>query len=99
MTLSAHTHLTPLRSFRPVNVHRKRAAGPTVLAETVIPSPSTLAAHAQHILMVEFTSPDGRAWQGIGGGNTLADAIAFAQDSCPNEGTWQASSWSDLYGD
>ena len=59
----------------------------------------TLTAHAQHILMVEFTSPDGRAWQAIGGGDTLADAIAFAQDSCPTDATWQPISWNELYGD
>jgi len=59
----------------------------------------TLTAHAQHILMVEFTSPDGRAWQAIGGGDTLADAIAFARASCPGDAAWQPISWADLYGD
>ena len=99
MTLTARAHLSPLRGFRPVNFHRKPAAQPTVPAGTVIPLPSIRAAHAQHILMVEFTSPDGRAWQAIGGGDTLADAIAFAQASCPNDATWQPISWAGLYGD
>lgn len=68
-------------------------------AGTVIPFPLTQAAHAQHVLMVAFTSPDGRACQAIGGGDTLADAIAFARDSCPTHTTWQPIHWNDLYGD
>ena len=100
MTLSAPTRLNALRGFRPANfTHRKPAARLTVPAGTVIPFPSTQAAHAQHILMVEFTSPDGRTLQAIGGGDTLAAAIAFAQDSCPTDATWQPISWTDLYGD
>ncbi len=43
-----------------------------------------------HILAVEFSSPDGRSWQAIGGGSTLAAAIAFARDSCPGDTSWQA---------
>jgi hypothetical protein len=79
--------------------HRKPATRLTVPTETVIPFSSTQAVHAQHILKVEFTSPDGRAMQAIGGGDTPADAIAFAQDSCPTDATWQPISWTDLYGD
>jgi hypothetical protein len=49
--------------------------------------------------MVEFRAAGGRTWQAIGGGDTLADAVAFAQDSCPTDATWQPVGWSDLYGD
>ena len=84
-----------LRGLRPADVHRR----PTAPAGTVIPFPSTQAAHAQHILCVEFSSPDGRGWQAIGGGDTLADAIAFAQDSCPTHTTWEPVHWHDVYGD
>lgn len=59
----------------------------------------TAPAPMQLSLMVEFRSQDGRNWQAIGGGDTLADAIAFAQHSCPSDGTWQPVSWNDLYGD
>jgi hypothetical protein len=99
MTLSAHTHLDPLRGFRPAGSHRKPAAQLTVPAQTVTPLASIRPAHAQHILRVEFTSPDGRTWQAIGGGETPADAIAFAHDGCPTDTTWQPSHWNDLYGD
>ena len=68
-------------------------------SELTLPAPTRLAAAARHILMVEFTSPDGRAWQAIGGGDTLADAIDFARDSCPTHTTWQPLRWDDLYGD
>jgi hypothetical protein len=53
----------------------------------------------QTIVSVEFSSPDGRTLQAIGGGDTLAAAIAFARDSCPADANWQPVRWSDLYGD
>ena len=56
-------------------------------------------ARAQHILMVEFASPDGHSWQAIGGGRTVHDAIAFAHESCPAGTTWQPLRWNDVYGD
>lgn len=68
-------------------------------ATTVIPFPSTRAAGRQHLVTVDFTSPDGGVWQAVGGGDTLADAIAFARDSCPTHTTWQPTRWNDLYGD
>lgn len=84
MTVSAPIRLNPLRGFRPATFTRRK---PAARREAV-----------QHILRVEFTSPDGRTWPAIGGGDTLADALAFAQDSCPTGATWQPVSWSDLYG-
>jgi hypothetical protein len=87
MTLSAPTRLDALRGFGPAP------------AATVIPFPSTQVAHAKHILAVAFTSPDGRTWHAVGGGDTLAAAIDFAQDSCPADTTWQPISRTDLYGD
>lgn len=65
-------------------------------------TPATFAAHAdrgQHVLMVEFASPDGHSWQAIGGGDTLTAAIAFARESCPAGTTWQPTGWNHLYGD
>jgi hypothetical protein len=47
--------------------------------------------------MVEFTSPDGRTSQAIGGGDILAAAIALAQDSCPTDATCHPVSWNELY--
>jgi len=64
-----------------------------------LPFPSIQTARAQRILMVEFASPDQDAWQAIGGGDTLADAIAFARDSCPGHTTWEPIRWNDLYGE
>jgi hypothetical protein len=65
----------------------------------VIPSRSTEAAPAQSVLMVDLASPDGRTWWAVGVGDTVAEALAFAQDSCPTDTTWQPISWNDLYGD
>ena len=96
MTLSAPLRLNAFRGFRPAGfTHRK----PPAPAATVIPFPSTQVAQAHHLLMVELTSPDGRTLQAIGGGDTVAAAIAFAQDSCPTDATWQPIGWSALYGD
>ena len=66
---------------------------------TAIPFPTTSAAPTQHIVSVEFGSLDGRTWQAIGGGDSLAAAIAFAQDSCPTDTTWRPLRWNDLYGE
>lgn len=54
---------------------------------------------ARLLLVVEFSSPDGRVWQAIGGGETLEDAIAVARDGCPAGASWQPVRWNDLYGD
>jgi hypothetical protein len=53
----------------------------------------------QLILAVEFVSSDGRIWKAIGGGDTLAAAVASARGSCPDDASWQPLEWSDLYGD
>lgn len=53
----------------------------------------------QRILAVAFRSPDGRRWSAIGGGATLDDAIGFAHESCPDDTTWAAVAWDDLYGE
>jgi hypothetical protein len=53
----------------------------------------------QRILAVEFTSPDGRHWDAIGGGATVAAAFICARESCPDEANWDVISWNDLYGD
>ena len=53
----------------------------------------------QRILAVPFRSLDGRRWQAIGGGATVAEAITCAVESCPDDTTWHPVSWNDLYGD
>ena len=56
-------------------------------------------AESQEVLMVDLVSPDGRTWWAVGVGYTVAEALAFAEDSCPADTTWQPISWNDLYGD
>ena len=53
----------------------------------------------QRILVVEFRSPNGRAWTAVGGGPTDAAAIDFARESCPAGTTWGVTAWNDLYGE
>ena len=61
--------------------------------------PVAPAAPEQRILAVEFRSPDGRYWNAVGGGATVAAAIIYARESCPDDVTWDAVSWNHLYGE
>jgi hypothetical protein len=61
--------------------------------------PVAPAVPAQRILSVEFRSSDGRAWNAIGGGDTLAAAIEWARESCPHGTTWEPVGWEDIYGE
>jgi len=54
---------------------------------------------AVRILTVEFRTRDGRSWSAIGGGSTVAAAIASARESCPPDAAWDAVGWDDLFGD
>jgi hypothetical protein len=53
----------------------------------------------QRILAVEFRTDDGRRWNAIGGGPTVAAAIDYAHESCPDDATWNAVRWNNLYGE
>jgi hypothetical protein len=90
MTLTAPARLSRQRGFQ--STTRLEQASSTVSAGTP-PAPSHV------VLMVDFTSPEGRTWWAVGLGDSLAEAIAFAQDSCPTDTTWQPTRWNDLYGD
>jgi hypothetical protein len=57
------------------------------------------AAVAQQVIAVEFRSADGRRCNALGGGETVAAAIVCARASCPDDSTWDAVSWDDLYGE
>lgn len=59
----------------------------------------TKAQPAQVVLMVDLASPDGGRWCAVGVGDTLAEALAFARDSCPTDTTWQPTRWNELSGD
>ena len=54
---------------------------------------------SQRILAVEFRAGDGRPWHAIGGGATVAAAIASARECCPAGATWDAVTWDDLCGE
>jgi hypothetical protein len=54
---------------------------------------------AQRILAVEFRSSDGRSWSAIGGGDTVAAALDWARECCPDDTSWELLGWEDLYGD
>ena len=96
MTLSAPTRRRRPRGFPSANTTRIEQAASTAPEETL---PAAPAGPGRIVLMVDFTSPEGRNWRAVGGGANLAEAIAFAQDSCPAGATWRPHDWNDLYGD
>jgi hypothetical protein len=61
--------------------------------------PTSRPAPEQRILAVEFGSQDGPTWTAIGGGATVAAAVASARESCPDDTIWHPQDWNDLYGD
>jgi hypothetical protein len=77
------------------------AAGPALRAPNgkFLRLPVAQAPPEQHILAVEFRSPDGRYWNAIGGGATVAVALTYARESCPQGATWAPVSWNGLYGE
>lgn len=92
MTLAAPSRLNRQRGFRTARrLHRARSTAKAL--------PSAPAATEQVVLMVDLISPEGRTWWAVGLGDTLAEALAFARDSCPTDTVWQPVRWNDLYGD
>jgi hypothetical protein len=52
----------------------------------------------QEVVTVVFEAADGAHWRALGGGDTLEDALAFAQASTPERFT-HIVAVGDLYGD
>ena len=52
----------------------------------------------QLVVRVDFESRDGR-WSAIGGGETLAEALAFARESLPADRHWRVTRIRELYGE
>lgn len=51
-----------------------------------------------YVLDVTLRNDAGEEWQAVGGGTTLAEALAFAVESAPPQGRWTPVAWEDLYG-
>jgi hypothetical protein len=52
-----------------------------------------------YLLNVDFEAPGGKQWSAVGGGESVAEAIAAAQGALPAEPTWSVSGWNHLYGE
>ena len=57
------------------------------------------AAYNAYLLNVDFETPDGEQWSAIGGGESVAEAIAAARQSLPAGSDWDVTRWNALYGD
>jgi hypothetical protein len=49
----------------------------------------------RYLVTVDFESPDGRSWSNLGGGRTIAEALASARaDLSPD---WEVVRWNPAY--
>jgi hypothetical protein len=94
MTLTAPSRINRRRGFQ--TTKRPQQARSTTPIRAL---PSAVAATGQLVLMVDLISPEGRTWWAVGLGDSLAEALAFARESCPTDTAWQPIRWNDLYGD
>lgn len=62
-------------------------------------SASRRRTQADLVLAVDFEAHGGGRWSAVGGGRTVADAIAFARDALPCGFAWQLVGWDYLYGE
>ena len=53
----------------------------------------------RYLLSVDFRSPGGEVASGVGGGESVAEAIAAARDELPAAHRWNVVRWNDLYGE
>jgi hypothetical protein len=60
-----------------------------VLVGELVRPALTSTASPQRILAVNFRASDGRSWSAIGGGDTVAAAIDWARECCPDDTTWE----------
>jgi hypothetical protein len=72
----------------------------TPIIRTVSPQPPSAPAapaeYDRYLVTVDFESPDGRFWSNLGGGRTLADALASARADLSPE--WEVVRWNHAYG-
>ena len=52
----------------------------------------------RYLLSVEFETLDGKEWSSVGGGETVAEAIASAREALPHGAEWSVARWNDVYG-
>jgi hypothetical protein len=79
--------------------YNRRAAGArrdcSERLRVVEPTGSTSS--SAYVLNVTLRNDVGDEWRAVGGGGTLAEALAFALESAP-AGRWTPVAWQDLYG-
>jgi hypothetical protein len=52
-----------------------------------------------HYLTVTFEAADGKRRSAVGGGESVAEAIAAARDELPVAGGWTLVRWTTIYGE
>jgi hypothetical protein len=60
---------------------------------------STADGFSRYLLSVDFEAAGGEQWSSVGGGESVADAIASAREALPLGVEWDVVRWNDLYGE
>jgi hypothetical protein len=63
-----------------------------------LPEPASERFNA-HYLGVTFEDADGERRSAVGGGESVAEAIAAARDELPALGVWTLVRWTTIYGE
>ena len=80
----------------PVLRRRRRADIVAARVSAAGPAPERFN---RYLLNVDFATDGGDEWSAIGGGETVAAAIAAARIALPAGPQWDVLRWNDLYGD
>ena len=69
------------------------------LAAWAAANDATTSEFNRYLLSVDFTTIDGKEWSALGGGDSVAEAIASAREPLPAGADWSVARWNELYGE
>jgi hypothetical protein len=52
----------------------------------------------RYLLNIDFEASGGEQWSSVGGGESVAEAIAAAREALPLGHDWDVARWNHLYG-
>ena len=87
--------MNPALALQPPLALRRRRLRLAAWAEANDVTPSEFN---RYLLSVDFASLDGQEWSSVGGGESVAEAIASARDALPLGTDWDVARWNELYG-
>ena len=88
--------MNPALAIQPPLALRRRRLRLAAWAEA---HDATPAEFNRYLLSVDFASLDGGEWSSLGGGESVAEAIASAREALPLGTDWDVARWNELYGE